>query len=312
MTANEPDINTFPNGFLKYLAAIRPPFLLATLIPLLLGLAYQHWCGLPINVSLAIVTIVTALLLHAAVNVLNDYYDALNGTDALNIERVYPFTGGSRIIQNGLMTVQQTRHFGLTLLGSVMVLGMYLLTITGFTLLWLGLFGLFIGWAYSAPPLRLNSRGLGEIAVLAGFTLLPLGSWLVQTSQLSLDIVLIALPSGLLTTNLLFLNQFPDRNADIQAGKLHWVARLQPATARWGYLVISLLASLIVIALIVFNYLPKSSIISLLPMVISLKAGLILMRSASRPAQLEPAIKMTIAAMLAHGILLILIFLTDN
>lgn len=312
MTTSEPDINTFPNVFLKYLAATRPPFLLATLILVLLGLAYTHWRGLPIDAAPAILTLLAALLLHAAVNVLNDYYDALNGTDALNTERVFPFTGGSRFIQNGIMTVQQTRNFGSVLLVSVIMIGIYLISITGVALIWLGLFGLFIGWAYSAPPLRLNSRGLGEISVLAGFTLLPLGSWLVQTGQFSQEIVLIALPCGLLTVNLLFINEFPDRMADIQAGKLHWVARLQPATARWGYLIITLLACLITIILIVFNYLPKSSIISLLPMLLSLKAGSILLRSASRPTQLEPAIKMTIAAMLTHGSLLILIFLTDN
>ncbi len=308
MPAVEPINSSFQKPAKKFFLATRPPFLLATLVPVLLGLAYTSWKGFDLNSWTAFLTVIAALLLHAGVNVLNDYYDDLNGTDAFNEDRIFPFTGGSRFIQNGVFSRQQTLMFGIYLILAVILIGSYLITQTGSSLFWLGAFGMFLGWAYSAPPFRLNSRGLGELTILIGFSLLPLGSWLVQTGQFSLEIILIAIPSGLLTMNLLYINQFPDRKADIKAGKLHWVARLNPQTARWGYFAITILAYLTLIALVIMNILPAESLISIIPCVLSMIAAMILFRAAEQPEQLEPAIKMTITAMLLHGLLLIFSF----
>jgi 1,4-dihydroxy-2-naphthoate octaprenyltransferase len=106
--------------------------------------------------------------------------------------------------------------------------------------------------------------------------------------------------------NLLYINQFPDRKADIQAHKLHWVARLSPHVARWGYVMIALLAWLTLLALIVTGVLPVLASISALPAVLSIKAARILLQHAETPQKLAPAIQMTILAMLAHGALLTL------
>ncbi|HID50043.1 MAG TPA: prenyltransferase [Chromatiales bacterium] len=304
MNIAEPTLDRFPNPLLAYLAATRPPFILATVMPILLGLAYSVYTGHGLHGFHAVLTLLAGILLHAATNVLNDYYDSLNGTDDLNEDRVFPFTGGSRFIQNEVLTRRQTLLFGLGLVLAVMVIGAYLISQTGTVLLWLGLLGLLLGGGYSAPPLNLNSRGLGELAVLAGFSLLPLGAYLVQTGELSLPMLLVALPGGLLTANLLYINQFPDRKADIQAGKLHWVARLSPRVARWGYVLIAALAWLTLPALIAAGLLPPPAIIALLPVVLSIKAARILLAHADQPRALAPAIPMTILAMLAHGALL--------
>lgn len=306
MPAIEPDRKSCKHPAQKFFLATRPAFLLATLVPVLLGLAYTHWKGFELNGWNAFLTIIAALSLHAGVNVLNDYYDSLNGTDDNNQERIFPFTGGSRFIQNGVISQSQTLRFGIYLIMLVVLIGVYLISQTGLSLFLLGIFGIFIGWAYSAPPLQLNSRGLGEITVLTGFTLLPLGSWLVQTHQLSTELILIALPSGLLTLNLLYINQFPDRKADIKAGKLHWVARLDPLIARWGYTIIATLAYLVIVALVFTKTLPAESLISIIPAFLSLFAARVLLRSAEQPERLEPAIKMTISAMLLQDVLLIL------
>lgn len=302
----EPSIEKYPNTVAIYFAATRPPFILATVIPVLLGIAYTNYQGYEIQWLYFSLALLAAVLLHAGVNVLNDYYDALNGTDDVNDERIYPFTGGSRFIQNKVLSRQQTRNFGLGLIAVVILLGLYLALNTGLALLVLGLFGIIIGWAYSAPPLRLNSRGLGELTVLIGFGLLPLGAWLSQTGSLSLDAILIAMPLGLLTCNLLYINQYPDRKADIHANKMHWVARLPTHISRWGYWLISGLAWLLILVYISIGLLPSLSIISLLPIVLSSYAGKVLFRNSDQPKNLEIAIKFTLLAMLLHGGLLTL------
>jgi 1,4-dihydroxy-2-naphthoate octaprenyltransferase len=174
-----------------------------------------------------------------------------------------------------------------------------------------GLFGVLLGWGYSAPPLSLNSHGLGEISVLTGFGLLPLGAALVQTGELSLALLLISLPVGLLTANLLYINQFPDRKADIQARKLHWVARLSPLTARWGYVLIALLAWLLLLSLVVTGMLPVLALLAALPAVLSFRAARVLLRYADRPENLAPAIQLTILAALAHAALLALVLVVS-
>ncbi len=311
MPAAEPTLERFPHPAAAYFAATRPPFILASVVPILLGLAWVAWSGQPIDPLTAVLTVVAGVLLHAAVNVLNDYYDDLNGTDAANDERIFPFTGGSRFIQNGVLGRDQMRRFGVGLLLGVVIIGLWLIRNSGAELLWLGLFGVLLGWGYSAPPLSLNSRGLGELAVLAGFSLLPLGAALVQTGQIEPRLLLVSLPVGLLTANLLYINQFPDRKADIQAGKLHWVARLSPRTARWGYVLLAVLAWGIFLALVATGRLPLLALIALPPAVLSLRAARILLAHADQPAALAPAIPLTILAMLTHGALLSLALVID-
>lgn len=296
----------FPNRLALYFAATRPPFLVAAATPVAIGLAYHHADTGQLNLALALLTLLGAVLVHAAVNVLNDYYDELNGTDRANTTRVYPFTGGSRFIQNGVLTAAQTARFGVILLLLTGMIGGLLMAASGYGLALIGLLGFVIGWGYSAPPLQLNSRGLGELSVGLGFGLLiPWGADYVQRGDYALFAALAGLPYGLLAANLLLINQFPDCEADRQAGKHHWVVRLGPARAPWLYLAIASLAYLSLVALILTNKLPMSALLALLPAPLSAIASRQLFLHATQPAQLAPAIQLTISAAILHGVLLV-------
>jgi 1,4-dihydroxy-2-naphthoate polyprenyltransferase len=303
----EPTPASFSNAVVRYCAATRPPFVNATLVACLLGLATARHSGISIDIPLAVVTVLLASLTHAAVNVLNDYYDALNGTDDANTARIFPFTGGSRFIQNGVLTREQTARFGYTLMLTSLAGGLWLMQHTSSALMFIGAAGLFVGWAYSAEPLRLNSRGLGEICVLLGFTGVVAGADLVQRQTFTAEAWLIGIPYGLLVTNLLYINQFPDRNADALAGKRNWVVRLPlPAAAR----IYSLLAGLalgVLWMLVQRDRLPPVALVSALPLLLSLRAAILLQRHAGQPAALGSAIRLTLAAMLTHGMLLAVI-----
>lgn len=312
MTPQEPSVAAFKNPLARYFAATRPAFLTASLVACLIGLAVTRQGNASFETTLALTTLLFAMLAHAAANVLNDYYDAQNGTDACNVERIFPFTGGSRFIQNGVLTPAQTRNFGFALLSGVALAGLWLMLRTDFQLAYIGLAGLFIGWAYSAPPFRLNSRGWGELCIVAGFLLIVVGADFVQRRGFSAAPFIAGLSYALLAANLLYINQFPDRTADMAAGKLHWVARLDVPQARWGYALIVLLAYLWLIMSVALGGLPRSALAALLALPLSVKAAHILLRHASEPQQLGGAIKLTIAAMLLHGALLSLAILMNN
>ena len=304
MPPAEPTLAALPNPVLRYFLATRPPFLSVTLVAALLGLATAWQSALPIHAATAFVTVAFALIAHAGINVLNDYYDALNGTDAINTDRVFPFTGGSRFIQNGVLSLNETATFGALLLVLVALAGLWLTAVSASGLVYIGAAGLFIGWAYSAPPLKLNSRGAGEICVWAGFALIAVGADFVQRGSFSPLPLIAATGYALLVTNILYINQFPDRKADETAGKRHWVVRLGAERARWGYGLIAIAAYGFVLGAIVSGVLPWLALVALLPATLSARAARDLLRHAESPGQLAAAIQMTIAAATLHGLLL--------
>lgn len=300
----EPTLAALRNPFARYFAATRPAFLTASLMACLTGLA-TAWHGAPsFDIPLALLTLLFALLAQAGVNVLNDYYDALNGTDAQNTERIFPFTGGSRFIQNGVMSLAEVRNFGFALMACVAAAGLWLMERSAPQLMYVGLAGLFIGWAYSAPPFKLNSRGLGEMCVAAGFLAITVGADFVQRKGFSAAPFIAGMSYALLVTNLLYINQFPDRSADTAAGKLHWVARLPLPLARWGYALIVALAYAWLLASVLLGGLPLLALAAFLALPLSVKAARLLLQHAAQPRQLGEAIKATIGAMMVHGTLL--------
>ncbi|MCX7893006.1 MAG: prenyltransferase [Burkholderiales bacterium] len=304
MPPAEPTLAALPNPFVRYLLATRPPFLSVSLVAALVGVAAAFHDGIAVSALTATISTFFALVAHASANVLNDYYDELNGTDRLNTERLFPFTGGSRFIQNGVLTREAVLGYGLALLGATVVAGLWLMSVSGPHLLWIGAAGCFVGWAYSGTPFKLNSRGLGELCIAAGFGLIAVGTDYVQRHAFSpLPAVAVA-GYALLVTNILFVNQFPDRRADEAAGKRHWVVRLGVARAPWAYAAIGGLAYAWVAGAVLAGALPKLALASLVTVPMSLGAARELLAHAAEPAKLAGAIKQTIGAANLHGLVM--------
>ena len=304
MNPPEPSLQRFANPFARYLAATRPAFLSVTLAGALIGLGSASVDGLAVDLGKALLTVFFALVAHAGANVVNDYHDALSGADAGNHERLFPFTGGSRFIQNGVLSLRETRRFGYALLTAVIPAGLWLAAHSAGGLIWIGLAGLLIAWGYSAPPLRLMARGVGEGAIAGGWLLVVLGTDFVQRGEFAARPLVAGLPFALLVAAILYLNQFPDALGDARAGKRTLVVRLGTQKARWGYLVLIAVAYLWLAVAVMAGALPPWSAVGLLPAVLSFSACKRLLDHAGDPARLAPAIKATIAAANAHGLLL--------
>ena len=201
----------------------RPAFLLLTVVACLLGTATAAACGCGLDWWLAAAATLLAVLAHAAGNLLNDLHDAKSGADAANHQGIYPFTGGSRLIQRGLVTEGQTAALAHTLLLVLVPAGLLLAVKTAGGVLLLGLAGLLLVWAYSAPPLRLMARGLGEPVVAGAWFLVVLGSDYVQRRQFFIIPASAALSFALLVAALLLINGCPDADADarVEIGRAH-------------------------------------------------------------------------------------------
>jgi 1,4-dihydroxy-2-naphthoate octaprenyltransferase len=173
---------------------------------------------------------------HAASNVLNDVGDDIGGTDNANEERIFPYTGGSRFIQNGVMSAREMKSWGITLLVLAVIPGALLVWLHGPAILVFGAVGIALGVLYSVPKLQLSAHGLGEIAVASAFGVLPVvgAAWL-QSGVLTASSFVISLPVALWVAAILTINEVPDIRADAAAVKRTLVVRLGVAATRRLY-----------------------------------------------------------------------------
>lgn len=295
------------DGGLRYswrtgLRMTRPGFLLITVVACLLGLATAASSGPEIDLANAVSTVLLALAAHAALNVLNDYHDALNGADDANRDGLFPFTGGARLIQNGEVSVSATRKLAWGLLLLVVPAGLLLAVRSGEGLVFVGLAGLLLGWAYSAPPLALMSRGLGEAAVAAAWWLVVIGADYVQQGRFSLLPATAGVGYALLVANILLINGFPDAAADASVDKRTLVVRAGPARAARVYLAVALLAHGHLAFFVALGTVPPAALAGLCSLPLSLAAAWLLVRRSARTGELRPAIVLSILAAVVHGL----------
>ncbi len=217
-----------------YLRALRLPFLTGSLFPVAVAgaLAYRQegaW-----SPSLLGLTFLGVAALHLGSNLLNDYYDSF-GSDPLNVHAT-PFSGGSRVIQNGDLSADTVRFMAFLFLALGGGCGLALIFLGRPWVAVLGTLGFLAGYLYSASPLQLMSAGLGEAAIFLAFgPLVTWGTYYVQTDSLKPVGLAVGLPLAFLITAILWINEFPDLKADADAGKNQLVVRLGLRRARRVY-----------------------------------------------------------------------------
>lgn len=293
----------------RWVAASRPGFLVVTLVAAVLGISIAQACGCGWDPGGAAATVLLALLVHAAINLHNDWGDALIGSDAANTGRIAPFTGGSRVVQDGIFTPEQIRDT-VQMLGMVVIGGgLVLAARAGPGLLLIGLAGMAVGWAYSHPRWQLMSRGVGELAVALGWWLVVLGADYVQRRSFSALGAIAGVSIALLIAGVLWIAEFPDAASDAQVGKRTLVVRLGPVAAAWGYLALVLAAHAWVAAWWWVQWLPDTAWWGLGSLPLSLAAAGWLIRHARAPQRLRGAIVLTLAAVIVHGALLTAAFI---
>lgn len=223
---------------IRWLVITRAPFLTAALIPCFIGLAYTSGvAGMPLTWFNAVLAILGVALLHLAANVFNDYFDVKSGTDGANTKYFQQYSGGSRAIEMRLIDLKGTRNVATVFAVIALAIGLYLTYAVGTGVLVLGLIGLFCGFFYTAPPIRLVARhGLGEITIGMAFgPLITMGMHYVVTGMYSWDAFFFGIPTGLLTTNILLINQIPDTESDASTGKSHLVVTFGKPAAVFFY-----------------------------------------------------------------------------
>lgn len=175
-----------------------------------------------------IVTALALFCIEVAKNAWGDIYDYDSGTDlAVKPEDRTGFSGGKRVLVEQLLTRRQTWLITFCFAGAGLVLGLLIVIFKAPLALGIGVLGLVLGWSYHGPPLQLAYRGLGELDVVVCYgPLICLGTYVVQTNAYSLDVLCLSIPLGLFIAAFLWVNEFPDYEADKVSGKNNLVVRL--------------------------------------------------------------------------------------
>ncbi|HYN36496.1 MAG TPA: prenyltransferase, partial [Actinomycetota bacterium] len=290
-------------GWLIFLAT-RVPFLTATFVPVLLGAVVARYHGFS-NWWLTVLALIGGSVIHLGLNVANDVFDSTSGADYANVNPTM-FSGGSRMIQYGLVSLRTMRIVAAACYAVGIGIGLYLVATRGIELLWIGIAGVFLSVFYTAPPFRLVHRGLGEICVALGFgPIMVLGTYFTVAQRFSWEAFYASLPVAILIMLVLYINQIPDKPSDEKTGKRTIVVRLskEKIIAGYGLSVVTTFALIVIGA--VASIMPVWTLLAMAPAPLAWKVYNGLKAHYQSPYELMATLGQDIQLHLFTGLLLI-------
>jgi 1,4-dihydroxy-2-naphthoate octaprenyltransferase len=287
-----------------WLKAIRIRFLLASVIAVTNGLAITWWKFQQFDLFSAVLTYVGVVCLHASVDLLNDYWDYKRGID--NLTKRTPFSGGTGVLPEKLLTPSSVYRAGLAFLIIGSSIGIYFVLLRGITVAVILVFAVLAIYFYSTS---IVNAGLGELFVAIKGAMIVLGTFFVQVAQITLEPLYVGAIVGLLSASVLFVNSFPDYDADKAKGRKTLVITMgrRSASAFFAFFPIAIY-TLIGIG-IMANMTTVYSLICFAAVPLAIKAGMHLKNNYEDTSTIISAMSSTIKFSRLTGGLLALSFL---
>lgn len=229
-----------------------PKIWVASTVPMFVGTALAYGVTGRFNVYWFLISLIGLYFIEIGKTAANDLVDYKSGVDlAVAPQNRTPFSGGrNRAIADGHLRFDEAVLIAAVTLMVGGAFGIYISLYREPLIFWIGTAGLFCALAYSLPPFKLAYRGLGELVVGIAFgPLIVSGAFAVQTHFLVTEVLLVSLPIGFLVANILFINQYPDYEADLQHSKRNWVVRLGKIKGLRVYVLLFALSYLSIIIL---------------------------------------------------------------
>ncbi|MFA5065080.1 MAG: prenyltransferase [Dehalococcoidia bacterium] len=250
-----------------YLMETRPQFLILSVVLGITGTCIAWYDGF-FNIGEALLATFGLILTHMSVNTLNDYFDYRSGIDKVTIRT--PFSGGSGMIKEGLVSEREVLWIGIITLLLAAVIGIYFVLTKGWLLLPLIIVAAACVILYS--PL-IQKCYWPEWSPFLGLGVLPvLGMYFSQTGMYTWHAVIAAMPSGFLVHNLLLINEFPDIEADRVAHRKTLPITIGGRGAAIVYTVFTMMVYVWIIGAVIFKAMPVFTLLALLTLPIAVKA----------------------------------------
>lgn len=278
-----------------------PGFVLAGSCCVPLGAAVAWYEKGVFDLALFLLTWIAYILMLEGCFLVNEYYDYKTGCD-LKVSRkdITPFSGGSRVLVSGLLDPEIVYRMSFPLYAMAAFLGLYLAFTRSLFIIPVGFFGLFCSYFYTAPPVRIASRGVGEIVTgLNCGALSTLGSYLVQAGEPSWLPLLFSLSPSILLGTLLWVNEIPDLEADRLTGKLTMVVRMGKREAAKTYPFLLAAAYLLLILEVCLRIIPRTSLVALLTLPLAFRASSVITRNYADSQKMVPGLRNNIVLVLA-------------
>lgn len=206
-----------------------PKIWIASTIPMLVAAALAYsYDATSFSLVWFLIACSGIYLIEIGKNAVNECIDFMTGVDTfIEDDKRNPFSGGKKTIVDGKLTMMETMLISVFTLSGSLLVGVIVAFFKEPGILWIGLAGGLLAVFYSLPPLKLNYNGWGEVAVGTAFgPLLMSGMYIMLTGTLHWEVVVTGLPLGFLITNVLWINQYPDFEADLKGGKRNWLVRI--------------------------------------------------------------------------------------
>jgi 1,4-dihydroxy-2-naphthoate polyprenyltransferase len=284
-----------------WLRVIRIRFLLASVIAVSNGLAISYWKYHTIDPIYAVLTYVGVIFLHASVDLLNDYWDYKRGIDIAT--KRTKFSGGTGVLPENLLAPRTVYIAGLVFLILGASIGAYFILVRGLAIAIILGFAVIAIYFYST---RIVNAGLGELFVAIKGAMIVLGSVYVQNAVLEPAAIYGGAIVGILSATVLFINSFPDYEADKSKGRRTLVIILGRKTASTIFPMFMIAAYALIAGGIFFGLTTVYSLISFVSMPFAIKSALSLRKDPQGIDNIVPAMASTVTYSRITGFLLAL------
>ena len=289
-----------------WLRAVRIRFLLASIISVALGLAINSWQNNTFDIGFAALTFVGVAALHASVDLLNDYWDYKRQIDT-DTQRT-KFSGGTGVLPEGLLKPQQVYRAGMLMLIIGSAVGAFFIFERGITIAVILGFAIVSVYFYST---RIVDSGLGEVFVAIKGAMIVLGTYFVQSSHITSEPVIAGIVSGVLSSTVLFVNSFPDYDADKKHGRKTLVIVLGKDKASSTIWVFPGIIYGIIVAGVVSGIFPIVSLMTLATIPMAVRAAISLKKNYEDTNRLVPVMERFVTFGRITGALFVVSFLVD-
>ena len=289
-----------------WLRVIRIKFLLASIISVCLGLAINGWQNKTLDLGFAVLTFVGVAALHASVDLLNDYWDYKRQIDT-ETKRT-KFSGGTGVLPEGLLKPGQVYKAGIAMLIIGSAVGAFFVFERGITIAVILGFAIVSIYFYST---RIVDSGLGEVFVAIKGSMIVLGTYFVQSPHITLEPILAGIVSGVLSSTVLFVNSFPDFDADKKHGRKTLVIVLGKEKAISAIWIFPVIIYGIIITSVILGVFPIIALITLVTMPLSIKFGISLKQHYQDIERLVPIMQGFVSFGRITGALFVISFVLD-
>jgi 1,4-dihydroxy-2-naphthoate polyprenyltransferase len=287
-----------------WLRAIRIRFLLASVIAVSNGLAVAYWKYATIDPLYAALTYIGVVFLHASVDLLNDYWDHKRGIDSAT--KRTKFSGGTGVLPENLLTPRAVYLAGIIFLILGALIGAYFVALRGITIAVILGFAVVAIYFYSTT---IVNAGLGELFVAIKGAMIVLGTLYVQNAVLEPAALYVGAIVGILSATVLFVNSFPDYEADMSKGRRTLVIMLGRKIASAVFPMFIIVAYAMIVAGIFLGFTKVYSLISLASIPLAIKSVLQLRNEPEYIESIVAAMASAVTYSRITGFLLALSFL---